>query len=145
MIGHEIGHVLAQHGNEHMSSQFVVGAGMALAETLMRAPESNEGRTITAALGLGAQVGILLPYGHSHESEADLIGLELMAKAGFEPGASVELWRNMSRSGGDRPPEFLSTHPGHETRIRALQAGMPPATELYRKARAAGRTPACDR
>ena len=144
VIGHEIGHVLAQHGNERMSSQFVVGAGLAVAEAMMRRPESNEGRQVMAVLGLGAQVGILLPYGRSHESEADRIGLELMAQAGFDPAASVELWQNMSREGGARPPEFLSTHPANETRIRVLQAQVPAAMGVYREARAAGRVPECD-
>ena len=144
VIGHEIGHVLARHGNERMSSQFVVGAGLAVAEALMRRPESDDGRVAMAVLGLGAQVGILLPYSRSHESEADRIGLELMARAGFDPAASLELWRNMSREGGGRPPEFLSTHPAPETRIVALEAQIPAAMELYRQARAAGRAPACD-
>ena len=144
VIGHEIGHVLARHGNERMSSQFVVGTGLAVAEAMMTRPGSDEGRLSMAVLGLGAQVGILLPYGRSHETEADRIGLDLMARAGFEPGESVELWRNMSREGGGRPPEFLSTHPAPETRIRALEAQVPAAMELYREARAAGRTPDCD-
>lgn len=144
VIGHEIGHVLAQHGNERMSSQFVVGIGLATTQALMRQPDSREGRRMRALLGLGAQVGILLPYSRSHESEADRIGLELMAQAGFEPEASVALWRNMSRTGGARPPEFLSTHPANEARIRALQAQVPAATQLFREARAAGRVPACD-
>ena len=144
VIGHEIGHVLAQHGNERMSGQFVVGIGLATAQAMMRAPESREGRQMRALLGLGAQVGILLPYSRSHESEADRIGLDLMARAGFEPEASVELWRNMSEVGGGRPLELLSTHPAPETRIRALQAQVPAATQLFREARAAGRMPACD-
>ena len=97
-----------------------------------------------ALLGLGAQVGILLPYSRSHESEADRIGLELMAKAGFDPAASVELWQNMSRLGGARPPELLSTQPSNRTRIRALQAQVPAATRFYQEARAAGRVPRCD-
>ena len=144
VIGHEIGHVLARHGNERMSSQFVAGVGLAMAEAMIRRPESNEGRLTMAVLGLGVQVGILLPYSRSHESEADRIGLELMAQAGFDPAASVELWKNMSRAGGARPPEFLSTHPASATRIRALQTQVPEATKVYREARAAGRTPACD-
>ena len=144
VIGHEIGHVLAQHGNERMSSQFVVGAGLTVAVIMMRRRESYEGRQAMALLGLGAQVGILLPYSRSHESEADRIGLELMAKAGFDPAASVELWQNMSRLGGARPPEFLSTHPSNRTRIRALQAQVPGAMSAYREARAAGRVPRCD-
>ena len=144
VIGHEIGHVLAQHGNERMSSQFVVGTGLAVAAAMMRRPGSNEGRHVMALLGLGVQVGILLPYSRSHESEADRIGLELMAKAGFDPAASVELWQNMSRVGGARPPELLSTHPSNRTRIRALQAQVPAAMSVYREARAAGRVPGCD-
>ena len=144
VIGHEIGHVLAQHGNERMSSQLVVGIGLATAQAVMGSRDSREGRRTRALLGLGAQVGILLPYSRSHESEADRIGLELMAQAGFEPEASVALWRNMSRVGGGRPPELLSTHPAPETRIRALQAQIPAATELYREAREAGRVPDCD-
>ena len=144
VIGHEIGHVLARHGNERMSSQLVVGTGLAVAEAMIRRPGSSEGRLTMAVLGLGAQVGILLPYSRSHEAEADRIGLELMAQAGFDPAASVELWQNMSRAGGARPPEFLSTHPANETRIRALQSRVPEALKVYREARAAGRTPDCD-
>ncbi len=144
VIGHEIGHVLAQHGNERMSSELAVGIGLAAAQVLTSSRDSREGRHTRALLGLGAQVGILLPYSRSHESEADRIGLELMARAGFEPGASVELWRNMSRVGGGRPPELLSTHPAPETRIRALRAQVPSAAKLFREARAAGRAPACD-
>ena len=120
VIGHEIGHVLAQHGNERMSSQFVVGIGLATAQAMMRSPESREGRQMRALLGLGAQVGILLPYSRSHESEADRIGLELMAQAGFEPEASVELWRNMSRVGGGA----AAGAPVHASRARDPDPGV---------------------
>ena len=144
VIGHEIGHVLARHGNERMSGQFMVRAGMVAAAALARSRESPERRRLMAVLGLGAQVGILLPYSRSHETEADLMGLDLMARAGFDPRESVALWRNMARTGGGRPIEFLSTHPGPETRIRALQARMAAAMDLYRQARAEGRAPACD-
>ncbi|GLT18734.1 hypothetical protein GCM10007938_25150 [Vibrio zhanjiangensis] len=76
-----------------------------------------------AALGLGVQYGVLLPYGRTQESEADLVGLELMAKAGFDPNQSIELWKNMAKaSGGSQPPELLSTHPSHSTRIQDLSA-----------------------
>ena len=144
VIGHEIGHVLARHGNERMSGQFMVQTGMTAAAALTRSRESPERRRLMAVLGLGAQVGILLPYSRSHETEADRMGLELMARAGFDPRASVDLWRNMARTAGRQPVEFLSTHPGHETRIRALQSGMAAAMDLYRQARAEGRAPACD-
>ena len=89
VIGHEIGHVLARHGNERMSGQFMVQTGMAAAAALTRSRESPERRRLMAVLGLGAQVGILLPYSRSHETEADRMGLELMARAGFDPRASV--------------------------------------------------------
>ena len=145
VIGHEIGHVLARHGNERMSSQFVVGTGLAVAEAMMRRPESDEGRLTMAVLGLGAQVGILLPYSRSHESEADRIGLEVMAQAGFDPAASVELWRNMSRAGwrGGRRnscPRIPRPRPG-SGRCRRRYRSRP---KLYQEAREAGRVPDCD-
>ncbi len=75
-----------------------------------------------AALGLGVQYGLLLPYGRTQESESDILGLELMAKAGFDPYQSVDLWKNMAKaSGGNQPPELLSTHPSHNTRIKDLK------------------------
>ena len=143
VIGREIGHVPAQHGNERMSSELVVGAGLVVAEAMIGQPESDEGRQVMALPGLGAQVGFLLPYSRSHESEADRIGLDLMARAGFDPAASVELWQNMSRLGDAQPPEFLSTHPANETRIGALQAQAPAAMKIYREAQEAGRAPKC--
>ncbi len=76
-----------------------------------------------AALGLGVQYGVILPYGRTQESEADIVGLEYMAQAGFDPGQSVDLWQNMAKaSGGSQPPELLSTHPSHSTRIKNLQS-----------------------
>jgi predicted Zn-dependent protease len=94
-------------------------------------------------LGLGAQVGILLPYNRSQESEADVLGLEYMAKAGFDPQESIKLWQNMAQAGGNQPPEFLSTHPAHETRIEQLDHHMAKAQALYQQARAQGRSPNC--
>jgi predicted Zn-dependent protease len=88
-------------------------------------------------------VGVLLPYGRTHEREADLVGLDLMAKAGFDPNESVELWRNMAEAGGSQPPEFLSTHPSHSSRIYELRQRIPKAMPLYEKAKASGRNPRC--
>ena len=85
-----------------------------------------------AAYGLGANVGILLPYSRVHESEADRIGLVLMAKAGYDPSVAVPFWRRMNEKGGARPPEFLSTHPAPETRIKQIQALIPEAMKYYR-------------
>jgi predicted Zn-dependent protease len=94
-------------------------------------------------IGVGAQVGVLLPFSRRHESEADEIGQSLMAQAGFDPAESVALWRNMARAGGGGGPEFLSTHPSHDTRIRDLQSGVARAAVQYREAQAAGRRPDC--
>ncbi|BCX89903.1 hypothetical protein MIN45_P2277 [Methylomarinovum tepidoasis] len=142
VIGHEIGHVLARHSNERMSQQFAVQQGLALVQAIAN-PGSATGQLAMAALGLGAQVGVLLPYSRIQESEADLIGLELMARAGFDPREAVALWRNMDRAGKAAPPEWLSTHPSHETRIREIEAYLPKVMPLYQQARAQGRTPRC--
>ena len=100
---------------------------------------------LVAALGLGAQVGVLLPYGRIQESEADQIGQELMARAGFDPRAAVALWRNMQQAGGNAPPEFLSTHPSGESRIQQLEVLSNDAMTLYRQAQSQGRKPNCRR
>jgi predicted Zn-dependent protease len=142
VIGHEIGHVMAEHGNERMSTQMATSVGLTAAAML--AGDSPESRAGLALLGLGAQVGVLLPFSRTHESEADRIGLELMAEAGFDPREAVALWRNMAEaSGGGGPPEFLSTHPSEQTRISRLQDQMPQALEKYERARFDGATPQC--
>jgi predicted Zn-dependent protease len=93
------------------------------------------GQAAMAALGAGAQVGLLLPYSRAHESEADYIGILLAADAGYDPQESVRLWERMAQaSGGGGPAEFLSTHPGHETRIEQLKKWMPEALSLYQRA-----------
>lgn len=141
VIGHEIGHVLAQHGNERMSIQSTSQAAQQLAGALLGG--SQEGALAVAALGLGAQYGVTLPFSRSHESEADFMGLEIMAKAGFDPTASVVLWQNMAKNSSGAPQEFMSTHPSNETRIRDLRSAMSPANELYRSAKARGIQPNC--
>jgi len=98
---------------------------------------------ILQLLGVGATLGVMLPFSRTHEREADLIGLDLMARAGFDPRASVELWENMMAAGGAAPPEFLSTHPSGESRIRELQEEMPAALESYEAAQRVGRRPRC--
>jgi predicted Zn-dependent protease len=142
VLGHEVAHVLAGHGNERMSQAFAAQTALDAAQILAGAP-SPQNQQIFALLGLGAQVGILLPFSRTQESEADLLGLDLMAKAGFDPRQSVELWRNMAAAGGAQPPEFLSTHPSHDTRIQDLQERIPDAMSLYQRARGAGKAPHC--
>jgi predicted Zn-dependent protease len=143
VIGHEVAHVLAEHGNERVSTNAAAGYGLQVIESLSGPPSPGRDQ-ILAALGLGAQVGVLLPFSRAQEREADLLGLDLMAQAGFDPRASVPLWQNMSRATGATPPEFLATHPTHSSRIRELGARIPSALDLYERARAAGRRPRCD-
>lgn len=142
VIGHEVAHVLANHSNERVSQAYAAQTGMSLAQAIAGA-ETPLQQQLLGLLGVGAQVGILLPYSRAHESEADLLGLDLMARAGFDPEESVSLWRNMAQAGGGSPPELLSTHPSNETRIRNLEARIPAAAKLRDAARQAGRRPAC--
>ena len=142
VIGHEIAHVLSHHANERVSQKFAVEQGVALVSA-MASPRSGAGQSMMGLLGVGAQYGILMPYSRIQESEADQYGLELMAKAGFNPRESINLWKNMTRAGGGQPPEFLSTHPSHSTRITDLNARMPAALRLQQKAMTLGKRPSC--
>ncbi|MCI0732290.1 MAG: M48 family metallopeptidase [Methylococcaceae bacterium] len=144
VIGHEIGHVLAHHSNERISQQYAVQTGLALTEVLAGATVApGAGQALMGVLGLGAQYGILMPFSRTQESEADLIGLDLMAKSGFDPRESVTFWQNMTAAGGGNPVEFLSTHPSHGTRIQDLEKRMPHAMELWQNARNRGYSTEC--
>jgi predicted Zn-dependent protease len=142
VIGHEIAHVLSKHGNERVSQEFAVQIGMELINAVAQ-PQTQTGQTLLGLLGVGAQFGVLMPFSRVQESEADMLGIDLMAKAGFDPRQSVLLWQNMSAAGGGSPPEFLSTHPSHSTRIQDLQQRMNLALNYYEQARSAGRVPKC--
>ncbi len=143
VLGHEVTHVLARHGNERISSSRLAQSGM-MAAQIMVGVESREKQALFGMLGLGMQYGVLMPFGRAQESEADEIGILLMARAGFDPRESVTLWQNMARvSRGQSPPEFLSTHPSHTTRIARLEAAMPVALRFYEQARSEGRHPSC--
>ncbi|WP_153916384.1 M48 family metallopeptidase [Shewanella sp. TC10] len=131
VIGHEVAHVLARHGNEQVSRAQLTNTGMQLADVALGAGGVSNKDMYMAGLGLGAQVGILLPFGRDQESEADELGLELMAKAGFNPAKSVTLWQNMAKAGGEQGPELFSTHPSHSTRISDLKALQTKVTPLY--------------
>ena len=143
VIGHEVAHVRANHSNERVSTSFVTQSGLQLAQIAAGANTASQ-RQLYGLLGLGAQVGVLLPFGRAQESEADLIGLDLMADAGFDPRESVKLWQNMGKQGGQRPPDFLSTHPSSERRIVDLNARMSSAMQRSLNARSAGRNPDCE-
>ena len=143
VIGHEIGHVEAQHPNARISAQYATQTGLQLLSSLTGASGSASQQQIMSLLGMGAQVGILLPFSRAQESEADLLGLQYMARAGFDPRQAVDLWQRMMKSGGPKPPELLSTHPADRTRIAHLERNMPRAMEIYQQARARGRRPDC--
>jgi predicted Zn-dependent protease len=142
VIGHEIGHVMAEHSNERVSTAFAANAGVQLAAALS-GTDGPKQQMLMGLLGLGAQFGVLLPFSRTQESESDEIGLTLMARAGFDPRAAINLWENMAQAGGAQPPEFLSTHPSHGTRIEDLRAQMDEAVKIYQQARAQGRRPNC--
>ncbi|WP_289027870.1 M48 family metallopeptidase [uncultured Paraglaciecola sp.] len=135
VIGHEVGHVIAEHGNERMSSNALINIGMEVTNQLLQTNQIATSNLIMAGLGLGVQVGVQLPFGRTHETEADLIGLELMARGGFDPRESITLWENMAKASGDnRQPELLSTHPLPTTRISNLSNNMDNAMLFYNAA-----------
>ncbi len=134
VMGHEIAHAIARHSNERLGQQLALQlGGMALSEALEKEKETTK-QLAMAAFGMGAQVGLVLPYSRKHEKEADELGLYFMAMAGYNPQEAPELWKRMiSRSEGQpRPPEFLSTHPNPEARIQDMNKNMDKAMEYYR-------------
>ena len=132
VMGHEIAHAIARHGNERMSQGLLTQlGGAALSVAINDKPQQTQ-QLFMAAYGLGTQVGVMLPYSRLHESEADHMGLIFMAMAGYDPREAPELWKRMAQRGGQQPPEFLSTHPSHETRIENLNEWMPEAMKYYR-------------
>lgn len=146
VLGHEVGHVIARHGAERVSESIAQQGGMALVDAFVlgKSMSQQQRGLILGALGVGAQLGFALPHSRTQESEADLIGLDLMSEAGFDPRQSVELWKNMSAAaGGKAPPEFLSTHPANESRIQELERRIPREMPVYEKARASGPAPSC--
>lgn len=135
VISHEIAHAIARHGGERMTDQlaFQIG-GMGLNALLNEKSEATR-NVVLAAYGVGGQIGVMLPFSRSAESEADHIGLVYMAKAGYDPRGAIPFWERMdAKSGGQAPPEWLSTHPSGGTRIRQLQERMPEALRYYKPA-----------
>jgi predicted Zn-dependent protease len=133
VMGHEIGHAVAQHGNERLSQQLIAqGVGLGLDYYLSTKPAETH-QLFMQAFGIGAQVGVLLPFSRLQESEADKLGLVFAALAGYDPGQAVPFWQRMSKVGGSKPPEFLSTHPSDERRIKDIQDYLPKAMKYYNK------------
>lgn len=127
VLGHEIGHILARHPAERVSHQMAAQLGVGVAQLLMSSGDNAQyADEVGAALGLGAQFGVILPYARSHELEADRIGVDLMRKAGMNPAAAVTFWERMSRAArsDNKPPEVLSTHPADGRRIEELKAAV---------------------
>lgn len=132
VMGHEVMHALLRHSNERMSQQVAAAAAMTAAAIGTRKMKSEERAAVLGALGAGATVGYILPYSRTHETEADEQGLYLAAQAGYDPEAAVQVWERMDElSGGQRPPEFLSTHPDTRRRIENMKKWMPRAKEIY--------------
>lgn len=121
VVGHEIGHLKANHPQERVSAEVATDMGLRVISGLLSAGEIGNADTISAALGLGAQVGLLLPYSRQQELEADAFGLGAMERAGYEGREAIALWRRMDATGGARGPEFLATHPAPASRIEAME------------------------
>ncbi len=134
VMGHEMAHATLRHGSERLLNQkatqtFMTGVSVSVGDM-----NYEQRRAVMGAIGAGTQVGFLLPFSRDHESEADQIGLMTMARAGYDPREAVAFWQRMSGSGGKQPPEFISTHPSHGTRIERIKELMPKALALYQRA-----------
>lgn len=134
VMGHEIAHALLRHGSQRIAQQKLVQVGQMAAGVALGGMDPQQQQAMMAALGAGAQYGFILPYGRSHETQADEVGLMLAAAACFNPREAIPLWERMSElGGGARPPEFASTHPDPANRIQTLQSLMPQAEAFYAK------------
>lgn len=143
VIGHEVGHVQAHHSAERLSQQTAAQGALLVGAIVAGTSNSTEKGLVMGALGAGVTYGVLMPFSRTQESEADMIGLKLMAKAGFNPNESVALWENMAAADDSKTPEFLSTHPSDQTRMSALNRAMSEAEVDAEQARAQGRHPNC--
>lgn len=133
VMGHEMAHAVARHGSQRLLRTNLAQTVMMGAQFSLSDMDWNQRRTVLAALGAGAQYGVLLPFSRGHETEADEMGVIYMARAGYNPEAAVQFWERMQAQGGTQPPEFASTHPAHDTRIQHLRDIMPKARAEYAK------------
>ena len=143
VIGHELAHVTLKHGRKDIGRSKAIGVGIQVAAVLIGG--GNQGTTYTAyeALNQGAAYGLILPFSREQESDADVVGLDFMARAGFDPRQAVPLWQNMKEEAGESPPEFMSTHPSGEKRIDALVSQWSTVLPIYNNAMQNGRNPDC--
>jgi metalloendopeptidase OMA1, mitochondrial len=134
VLAHEVSHAVARHGGERLSQSLLVQSGLAATQVALANRDPLVVQSVTALLGAGASVGLLLPWGRSQESEADHLGLIYMARAGYDPRAARELWVRMAAAseGRQKGPEFLSTHPSDATRIAQIDGWLPEALQQYR-------------
>jgi predicted Zn-dependent protease len=134
VMGHEIAHAIAEHGNERMSQQLLQQVGAVGLMVAMKEEPAETQALWLGVYGVGTTVGIMLPYSRTHESEADHLGLIFMAMAGYDPHAAPDFWKRMAagKQGGS-PPEFLSTHPSDQTRIDDITSWIPEAMKYYKK------------
>jgi predicted Zn-dependent protease len=134
VMGHEIAHALLRHGSQRMAQQKLVQMGQIAAGIAVGDMSPQQQQMVMAALGAGAQYGLVLPYGRNHETQADEVGLMLAAAACYDPAEAIPLWERMGQlNGGARPPEFASTHPDPANRISHLQSLLPKAMEFRAK------------
>ena len=133
VLGHEISHAVARHGSERMSDQMLMQLGSTALSTAMAQKPAETRSIVMTAFGIGSQVGVILPFSRQNEYEADYMGLIFMAMAGYDPNESIPFWERMSKQGGQKPPEFLSTHPVDQNRIDRLKEKMPDAMAYYKK------------
>ncbi|CAZ94587.1 M48 family metallopeptidase [Zobellia galactanivorans] len=132
VMGHEVAHALADHGAQRMSAGTLQQLGAVAGSVAIQDPEKRD--MFNQAYAVGSQVGVMLPFSRSHETEADRIGLQIMAIAGYDPAEAAELWKRMkANSGGEAPPEFMSTHPSNDTRINNLTEWAPAARAEAKK------------
>lgn len=129
VLGHEVAHAVLRHSAERMSQQLILNQSMQIAGVLFSSSQHKD--LIAAAMGIGANYGVALPFGRYEEAEADRVGLEYMAKAGYDPREAIGLWERMGQMGGGRPPEILSTHPDPVNRAKDLAKHMDKALALY--------------
>jgi predicted Zn-dependent protease len=133
VLGHEMAHATSRHGAQRLLQQNLTQTAMTGIAASLSDMDYDKQRVVMGALGAGAEFGVLMPFSRKHESEADEIGLIYMARAGYEPHESIRFWKRMEEAGGGQPPEFLSTHPSHGTRVAQLEALMPKALEEYNR------------